>query len=158
MSAPVTAFPSFHDLKKRNAHSGGFSDGGVLCISQPLSSSPVDLAPVPGTCLGGFSVPAGAGILSDSDACALIMNFDLDDPVIVEVYMVHEDGSTKKLYEYDVAANSVEPAPLAGLVLTYPNKLRYKLVASSGYSLPTGRVLLKAALVEYDKPRDLEAA
>jgi hypothetical protein len=46
---------------------------------------------------------------------------------------------------------------MGGLVVTHPNKLLVKLVSYGGYALPTKRVLLKATLVEYDKPRDLAA-
>jgi hypothetical protein len=91
------------------------------------------------------------------------MNFDPNTPVDVEAYLVFEDGSQYKVGAFPVPANTpagagVLPYPWLGLILTHPNKARFKLVAASGYSLPTRRVLLKAVLLEYDKPADLEAA
>ncbi|MFQ5339935.1 MAG: hypothetical protein ACE5F6_00155 [Anaerolineae bacterium] len=161
---PVTAFPSFHDLKTRSAKGGGFSDGGVVCISQPLSASPIEIAPLAGTALGGFSTPVGLGDFPiDMNLNALVMNFDPNTPVVVEAYLVFEDGSQSLIGTLPVPANTpagygVLPWPWLGLILTHPNKIRLKLVAESGYSLPTGRVRVKATLVEYDKPADLEAA
>jgi hypothetical protein len=160
---PVKAFPSFHDLKTRSAKGGGFSDGGVVCISQPLSSTPIDIAPLPGTALGGFSTPVGLGEFPiDMNMVAVIMNFDPNTPVRVEAYLIFEDGSQFKIGELPVPANTPAgsgalPWPWLGLILTHPNKLRLKLAPESGYALPTGRVRLKATLVEYDKPADLEA-
>ena len=162
MSSPITVFPAFHDLKKKVAHEGGFSDGGVVCISKTLTPAGIDIAPAKGTALGGFSLPHGTGQVPegiDTNPCALVMNFDPINPATVETYIVFEDGSTFLLDSSTVPAAGVLPLPVFGTIITYPNKLRIKLgTPQSGYTMPTKRVLLKGSLVEYDKPADLDAA
>jgi hypothetical protein len=162
MSAPVTSFPSFHDLKKKVAFEGGFSDGGVLCISETLTPSGVDLAPRAGTAVSGFTSRASDVQLQDTNASALVMNFDPVNPVNVEVSVVFEDGSVAPLQTVTVPPNTppgagVMPLPLFGVILTYPNKLRLKTSAVTSFQPPTRRVLLKACMVEFDKPADLDA-
>jgi len=163
MSAPVTVFPSFHDLKKSVAHEGGFSDGGVVCISATLTSSGVEIAPRAGTALSGYSTPAGDAALIDTNASALVMNFDPVNPAVVEAYVIFEDGTSALLQTFIVPPNTPAgmgtfPLPLFGTIITYPNKLRLKLgPAPVSFALPTQRVLLKAVAVEFDKPADLDA-
>jgi hypothetical protein len=159
----LRALSSFLDLKKHNSKGGGISDGGVVCISRSLSSTPIDIEPLPGTALGGFSNNANpaADLPSNLNWCILVTNFDPDTPVEVEARYVFKDGSSAVLNQVPIPANSPDGAgmvafPLIGSIITHPNKMRFKLVASSGYSLPTRRVLLKACLIEYDKPGDLE--
>lgn len=159
MSSPVTAFPAFLDLKKKVAHEGGFSDGGVVCISKTLTTAGIEIAPTPGTALGGFSTPAGAAnppTWIDANASAMVVNNN-SETVGMEASVVFEDGSSAVLETYDIPPG-ISPIPLFGLIMTYPNKMRLKLVPYGTAPLPTKRVLFKAALVEFDKPADLEAA
>lgn len=161
MSAPLIAFPAFHDLKMRNSKGGGISDGGVVCISQPLSASPYYLQPRPGTALRAFSTRTGMGEFPlDNNVSLCFMNFDPDTPVDVEMNWVFEDGSSLFFRKETVPAHTspevgVIGIPWLGIILTYPNKIGLKLVSSSGYALPTKRVLFKACLLELDKPGDL---
>jgi hypothetical protein len=162
MSAPVVAFPAFHDLKMKVAHEGGFSDGGILCISETLTPSGVDLAPRKGTAVSGFSLPSGDVPLADVNPSALVMNFDPVNPVEVQMSVVFEDGSSALLQTVTVPPNTppgagVLPLPLLGTILTYPNKLRFKTATVTSFQPPTNRVLLKACMVEFDKPADLDA-
>jgi hypothetical protein len=170
MSASIVALPAFHDLKKHNAHPGGFSDGGVVCISETLTTQGVEIAPSPGIALGGFSLP-GSGFeqLAPANVPVLpVLNFDPDNDAYFDALFVFEDGSMASILPngYNNMAPKNDGSSLggvgfvllAGSIITYPNKLLVKLVSYGGYALPAKRVLLKGCLLEYDKPRDLNGS
>jgi hypothetical protein len=171
MSASIVALPAFHDLKKHNAHPGGVSDGGVVCIGETLTTQGVEIAPPPGLALGGFSLPAsGVEVQAVNIPVLPVLNFDPDNDAYFDAYIVFEDGSMASVVPADLKPQlmalkndgsefgGVGGLPLSGLIITYPNKLLVKLVSYGGYALPTKRVLLKGCLLEYDKPRDLNGS
>lgn len=147
----LLAFPTFHDLKMKSGQEGGFSDGGVVCGSVPLTSTPVDIAPVKGTGLGAFSY-------SDQEEFGGVITFWNFDPAVaalLNLSIVLEDGSEQLMISgYSVTANSMEVFPLAGFCLSYPNKLRVKLTNAGAL---TGRVRMKTLFMEYDTPSDIAA-
>jgi hypothetical protein len=146
----LLAFPTFHDLKMKSGQEGGFSDGGVVCGSIPLTLAPVDVAPVKGTGLGAFSYDDQeefGGVLT-------FWNFDLLVAALVNVYFVLEDGSEQLLIAgFSITANTMAVFPLGGLCITHPNKLRFKLTNAAAL---TGLVRLKTLFMEYDTPSDLD--
>lgn len=158
MSAPVTAFASFKDLKKNVAFEGGFSDGGVECFSLTLTTAGVDIAPRPGTSFGGFSMLNEEGAPWNPNFIAF--NFDQSSSVLVQTQIVTADGTvldgpTSPAVPAAVPAEGYSGIPLQGLIVSHPNKLRFKLVADGTTPLPTKRVLLKGTVLVYDKPSDL---
>lgn len=153
MSAPVTAFASFKDLKKNVAFEGGFSDGGVECFSLTLTTAGVDVAPRPGTSFGGFSMPNAESEVENY--CFTAFNFDDSSSVKVKYSIVGADGSVFDGPEFTVGAGGYVGIPLEGFVVSHPSKLRFKLVADGSTPLPTKRVLLKGTVLVYDKPSDL---
>jgi hypothetical protein len=162
MTTLLSVFPTFQDLKQKSSGKGGLSDGGCICKSDTLTSStPVVIAPPKGVNWGGIAI-------SSEQRVSLVpggvtgWNFDATTSCKVEEYLVFEDGTEVLTGAAAIlAANTgitshahVSPFFAANGILSFPNKLKYKMVANGQAALPTARVLVKTALVEYDQPSD----
>jgi len=151
---------SFADVKLKSAGKGGFSDGGIESKSVMLKASVgspavnVDIAPPKGISYGGVTL--GEPENQDEPNSVQAFNFDSVNDGIVTEYFVDGDGVETQTLQVPVAAATFESVGAffeAGGVLTYPNKLRYKLTSAKP-TLPSP-VLLKYAVVLYDRPSDL---
>jgi hypothetical protein len=153
MSSLISIFNTFQDLKLKSSGGGGLSDGGIICRSQTLStSSPVVIEPPKGVNWGGSLAPYGISALLPGGV--ILLNFDATAEAFWEEYMVLEDGSEVFLETGSVVAGAHSGIGVYfqnGGVLNNPNKLKYKLVQNGTMPLPTKRILLKYALVEYDQ-------
>lgn len=153
MSAPVTIFPSFSDLKLKSSGGGGFSDGGVVSKSVTLTvNAPVTLQPPPGVNWGGLCLAPYQDVMALGGVS--VFNFDTGNNAEIEEYLVLEDGSEVLLNTQAVlfgAHAAVSFAFTNGFVLAPQNKLRYKIKPPSDV---TGRILLKYVLLAYDQPSD----
>jgi hypothetical protein len=155
---------SFADVKLKSSGGGGFSDGGVISQSVALKEAggapvTVEIAPPKGVNLGGVTMDSPD--TQGEPGGVTGFNFDTVNPVDVEEYFVSADGTETLIFRftpinpqtYDNVTDFFEN----GGILSYPNKLRYKLAQTQGKvlsPLPTARVLLKYALVLYDRPSD----
>jgi len=154
MSTPVSILNTSVDLKLKSSGKGGLSDGGIISYSQTLSASaPVVVAPPKGVNWGGLELqPYGSDALKGPGGVTAV-NFDLVNDAIVEEYLVLEDGSEVLLKQHAVNGGNVVHVCRGftdGLILSYPNSLKYKYVVVTNPL--TARLLLKVALVEYDQP------
>jgi hypothetical protein len=155
MSTQVSILNTSVDLKLKSSGKGGLSDGGIISYSQTLSASaPVVIAPPKGVNWGGLQLQAYGSAASDRGPGGVTaVNFDQSNDAIVEEYLVLEDGSEVLLFSHPVPAGTIVHvcrAFTSGLILSYPNKLKYKYVVDEDPL--TARLLLKVALVEYDQP------
>lgn len=161
MTTLFSVLPTFHDLKLKSSGKGGLSDGGCICRSDTLTTStPVVIAPPKGVNWGGITLTPDQKLGVPGGVTG--WNFDATTTCKIEEYLVFEDGTEKLLGTSAALAVStavgshlnVSPFFAAGGILSYPNKLKYKLVADGQAALPTARVLVKSALIEYDQPSD----
>lgn len=161
MTTLMTVLPTFHDLKMKSSGKGGLSDGGCICKSETVTGSvPVVVAPPKGVNWGGITLSAEQRGSAPGGVTG--WNFDAALNCKIEEYLVLEDGTevltgtATTLAKNTPEVGSHKNVSLffaAGGILSFPNKLKYKLIAGSG-AIPTGRVLIKTALVEYDQPSD----
>jgi hypothetical protein len=156
MSSQISIFNTFQDLKLKGSDGGGLSDGGIVSKSQTLKTgAPVTIAPPKGVNWGPLNIaPYQQGGGNQTPGGAIIVNFDLTATANVEEYLVLEDGSEVLINTRAQPPESAGPAGdffLFGGIVNHPNKIRYKLVQSGINPLPTKRVLIKYALVEYDQ-------
>lgn len=153
MANSIKVFNSFSDLKVKVAGGGGFSDGGVVCGSTPITSSTVvEIAPPKGINWGGLSLVPYS--LNRAAGGVIAVNFDTVNDVTIKEYLVLEDGTEVETGDVTVTAGSIVSVTsffAAGGVLNNPNKLRYKASAVEKGVFPTKRVLIKHTLVEFDQ-------
>lgn len=144
---------------------GGLSDGNVVLVRKTLGSTPVDVGPPAGKAWRPVSS------FTTQDKKTSSSNYGHfgatgDNPATVRVSWVDPAGVARPMNDDDpVAAQSLQPSDIelllftkAGMVLGYPNKIRYQLVPTPGevtLPIPVGRVMLMAAYVEFDLPKDL---
>lgn len=151
---------AFVDLKQKSSGGGGFSDGGVINRSVALKEagqSPVvvEIAPPPGVVYSGIDLDSQEGDVEPGSV--VVLNFDAALDCAVTEFFVTEDGTeVPTAAPTNVLKGEISPIDSsyfgsAGL-LQYPNKLRYKVAGKPG--LPTGRVLLKYTVLQYDRPAD----
>jgi hypothetical protein len=159
----VYALPFQVDLKIKSSGIGGFSDGGVKCLRRDLKiSTPfVDVGPTPGKSWRSFELSA----LATASGSICIANFGLTTAVDITESVLLEDGTVlpPSIPATTISAGSIQRIAASvfagdtlGGILSYPNKLRYRLAATSGSPpvAPSGRVLLMILVMELDQLKD----
>jgi hypothetical protein len=157
----VYALPFQVDLKIKSSGIGGFSDGGVKCLRRDLSLTKpfVDVGPTPGKSWRSFELSA----LATASGSICIANFcstavDISESVLLEdgtVLPPSTPSTTISAGSIQRIAASVFAGDTLGGILSYPNKLRYRLLPPGGSpSLVDNRVLLMILVMELDQLKD----
>lgn len=177
--APTVGEPGLEDVqilfpvwdaqhKPKPEGGGGLSDGNVVLVRKTLGSTPVDIGPPKGRAWR----PLSTFTLSDkTTSSSNYGHFGAtgDNPATVAVKWVDGAGVARPLLFNDgpIVAQSLHSSDneellftKGGMVLGYPNKLRYQLIPTPqeqgpALPIPAGRVMLMAAYVEFDLPKDL---
>lgn len=152
----LAVYPSYLNIKKKPKPygGGGQTDGNCVVLRERITASGVVVGPPPGK--AWRPVPSVGKIFS-----GLAGHFGAtgDNPALINTSLIDENGverfveqdSVQPQFFTDLDKNFFEPDMT---VLSYPNKLKYKLFTDAQNPLPAGRVMLMTAMMEFDKPED----